>query len=200
MIHDYPALSLSEWRSSCNSDEQLIRRIQALTMGLIDVSGVNDDYCSRMNGVDEQPSREDREIFDDMSVVGGAGSLDLELGETRTIQVIHESVRTFFLRDCFATLGKKLSLAEVIGESHLMIIETCLKFLNIAELDSLVKAKERSGRKVEMPFIKDTEVQFGARTPLENSFKDSVSSFQVPQMVSEEQSFWVCKCAISIYE
>lgn len=201
MIQEHPPRSLAKWRPSCTSDEQLIRRIQAATMGLIDVSGVDEDDYSRMDGVDEVQPHGNRGIFDNLSVGGGAGSLDLELGETRTVQVIHDSVRTFFLRDAFAIMGKKYSLEEAIGQSHLMIIDTCLNFLNIAELDSLVVAKEHSKTKVEKSFKNDTQIQIGARAPrnvLFTSHEDSVPLSTASNSTGELRISLVREPALSI--
>lgn len=147
MIQDPPPRSLNEWSLSCEQDEQLIRRIRTLTMGLVDVSGSTIDYSMR-DGPFDRSALHENVGQDEGSIEVGAGSLDPDTGETRTVQVIHESVRTFFLRDCFATLRKKRTLSEAIGESHLVIMETCLKFFKVAELDSLVETRERHRLKV----------------------------------------------------
>jgi len=80
-------LSLREWRESVDftmTDDQLERQIKSISKGLVEV-----------NSMAKESQGED---FDTMSVCAGAGSLDLEHGETRVIQVIHESVREFFLQ------------------------------------------------------------------------------------------------------
>ncbi|KAH8896699.1 hypothetical protein GQ53DRAFT_743315, partial [Thozetella sp. PMI_491] len=79
-------ISLKEWKESDNfteNDEQLERQIQALSKGLLEVSSVL-----------EEPSND---AEDGTSVRAGAGSLELGYGESRVIQVIHESVRDFFV-------------------------------------------------------------------------------------------------------
>lgn len=80
--------SLSEWRESdefIENDDQLERQIRDLSRGLLQVSRRTDET-------------QDTD-FEGMSVVAGAGSLDLEHGETRVVQVVHESVRDFFLKE-----------------------------------------------------------------------------------------------------
>lgn len=84
-----PALgSLNEWRQSVNfteSDDQLEKQIRSVSRGLVEVKKV---------GADDLQDSEGEEI----SVYAGAGSLNLENGNTRIVQIIHESVRDFFLK------------------------------------------------------------------------------------------------------
>ncbi|KAL6805248.1 hypothetical protein J3E68DRAFT_441739 [Trichoderma sp. SZMC 28012] len=112
--------SLSEWHQSDNfieNDEQLEKQIRRISRGLVEVN--------RVYAGDPQE----------------AGSLDLEHGDTRTVQVIHESVREFFLKsNGFLVLDSSLQF-NPIGNGHLSIMETCLNYLNIKELDALVVAR-----------------------------------------------------------
>jgi len=142
MIQEPTPQSLIEWRPSRSQDDQLIRQIRTLTMGLVDVCGEDFDYSMCNSRVNDSLLYDDVNSSDKGSIEVGAGSLEIDTGETRAIQVIHESVREFFLRDGFATLGNKLTRSETIGRSHLMIIETCLKFLNLGELDGWVEARK----------------------------------------------------------
>lgn len=128
--------SLSEWCQSDNytaNDDQLERQIRSVSRGLVEVKkAIADD--SQDKG------------FESMSVYAGAGSLNLEHGDTRIVQVIHESVRDFFLRNNgFSVLDSDLE-SNPIGNGHLSIMATCLDYLNITELDALVEARVRAAR------------------------------------------------------
>ncbi|KAI1850237.1 hypothetical protein JX266_004095 [Neoarthrinium moseri] len=128
--------SLSSWKNSENftdDDDQLIRRLRAISCGLIEV-------CTVADYEDDESEK--------LSVRAGAGSLDLEHGQTRVVQVIHESVRDYFLRGRgFSALGLITHTRHAIGQGHLSIMNTCLDYLNITELDALVQARldDRTG-------------------------------------------------------
>ncbi|KAH7120233.1 hypothetical protein B0J13DRAFT_411952, partial [Dactylonectria estremocensis] len=123
--------SLREWRVSDNftkTDNQLERQIRSISKGLVEVKKT----------MAEEPQDHNIET---MSVFAGAGSLNQDQGETRIIQVIHESVREFFLRgDGFSLLDPSLK-SQTIGRGHLSIMATCLDYLDIPELDALVQAR-----------------------------------------------------------
>jgi ankyrin repeat protein len=131
-IGEKPSSSLLEWRTSdafTETDEQLERQIRTISKGLIEVSsGRGEPLTSN--------------VLDSASVRAGAGSLELDDGETRVVQVIHESVREFFLR------GGGLPNPEpghgtqaTIANGHLSIMQTCLDYIKIKELDALVEAR-----------------------------------------------------------
>lgn len=137
-IHQPSLASLKEWRTSVHfiqDDEQLERQIRTLSLGLLEVQTV----------VDSEQS------FDEASICAGAGSLTLGGGESRIVQVIHESVRDFFLqRRGFGAYEENYSYAvsweqdraranAAVG--HRYIMETCFKYLNLSELDALVEAR-----------------------------------------------------------
>ncbi|RSL42482.1 hypothetical protein CEP54_015468 [Fusarium duplospermum] len=123
--------SLKEWRDSVNyteSESQLERELKALTGGLLEVS----------------PARSEEEPLEDeehLSIRAGAGSLDLEQGETRIVQVIHESVREFFLMGGGFRLLDGSAALDPIGSSHMTIVMTCLDYICISELDDLINAR-----------------------------------------------------------
>lgn len=121
--------SLREWRQSDNfieNDEQLEKQIRGISKGLVEV---------------KQVRAGEREEVDVTSNLAGAGSLDLEHGDTRIVQVIHESVRNFFLAsNGFSMLDPSLQ-SNPIGNGHLSIMATCLDYINIHELDALVEAR-----------------------------------------------------------
>jgi ankyrin repeat protein len=122
--------SLKEWRQSreyIGDYDQLEKRIRSLSRGLVEVKS------SR-----EALNEEDQD-FD--SVAAGAGSLDSDHGETRIIQVIHESVRQFLLfQGGFLVLDPTLTI-NPIGAGHLAIMAMCLNYLQISELDALAEAR-----------------------------------------------------------
>ncbi|SCO58686.1 uncharacterized protein FFMR_15842 [Fusarium fujikuroi] len=125
--------SLAEWRASdyfTATDEQLVKQISTLSLGLVEVTGA----------IELPP----HDSGSDVSSVGvDAGSLTHEHGGTRIVQVIHESVRDFFLRgNGFSALDPSFS-THPIGRGHLSIMATCLDYANIGELDALVGARQR---------------------------------------------------------
>ncbi|KAF7538970.1 hypothetical protein G7054_g2557 [Neopestalotiopsis clavispora] len=123
--------SLREWRTSdyfTESDDQLERLITKLSRGLLEVRMVPTILD---NGQES------------MSTRAGAGSLDDSHGETRVVEFIHQSVRDFFLHGRgFSCLSPGL-YPDPIAAGHLQIMETCLNYLDISELDDLVKARRR---------------------------------------------------------
>jgi len=121
--------SVREWRESpyyTEDDEQLERQIRSISKGLIEV-------------------RKPRESQDDgleaTSLHAGAGSLDFDHGETRVVQVIHESVRQYFLYgNGFESLDPSLKW-KTGDHAHVSIMLTCLDYIMIKELDHLVHAR-----------------------------------------------------------
>ncbi|CAG9980394.1 unnamed protein product [Clonostachys byssicola] len=139
--------SLKEWRESdsfTENDEQLERQIKAISKGLIEVTGRS--AGSQCDNVDSSSMR------------AGAGSLDLDVGETRVVQVIHQSVNEFFENgDGFVILLQDPAIRanwsrddfllwrkRYMGEGHLCIMNTALDYIFIKELDALVKARIRA--------------------------------------------------------
>ncbi|KAH6869158.1 hypothetical protein B0T10DRAFT_384294, partial [Thelonectria olida] len=122
--------SLREWRGSdyfTDNDSQLERQIRAVSRGLVEVRP----------RVGEPKDRG----FETISVCASAGSLDDEYGDTRVVQVIHESVRDFFLKsNGFSILDPSVG-SHPIGDGHRSIMATCLDYINIAELDTLIQAR-----------------------------------------------------------
>ncbi|CVL12480.1 uncharacterized protein FPRN_15076 [Fusarium proliferatum] len=125
--------SLAEWRASdyfTATDEQLVKQINTLSLGLVEVTGA----------IEVPPHGSGSDVS---SVGVDAGSLTLDHGSTRIVQVIHESVRDFFLRGSgFSALDPSF-LTNPIGRGHLSIMATCLDYVNIGELDALVGARQR---------------------------------------------------------
>ncbi|CAG9982457.1 unnamed protein product [Clonostachys byssicola] len=133
----FPSLSsLSEWRSNIHctkTDDQLEKQIRSLSKGLVEV---------RRTAADEPQGV----AFDSLSLHAGAGSLNLDSGGTRVVQVIHESVRGFFLRGNGFALLDPNHPSNPVGYAHMEIMNTCLNYIHIHELDALVDARKRRER------------------------------------------------------
>lgn len=131
-IKDTPPASLQEWRESedyTENDQQLELQIRSISKGLIEVK-VKQDPDVPAQAHDEWGS-----------IFAGAGSLDVEYGENRVVQFIHESVRGFFLHNNgFSFLDLRIG-SRAIGEGHLSILNTCFDYISIAELDELSEAR-----------------------------------------------------------
>ncbi|CAH0015920.1 unnamed protein product, partial [Clonostachys rhizophaga] len=142
--------SLKEWRESDNfteDDEQLEKQIKAISRGLIEVTG--------------RPALSQGDNVDSSSVRAGAGSLDLQNGETRVVRAIHQSVCEFFKSGKgFAILdenptehtGRSLDDVYVddekyMREGHLYIMNTALDYMGIRELNALVEARRRAAER-----------------------------------------------------
>ncbi|CAH0047143.1 unnamed protein product [Clonostachys solani] len=133
----FPSLSsLSEWRHNIHftkTDDQLERQIRSLSKGLVEVRRISAD----------EPQGA---AFDSLSLDAGAGSLNLDSGGTRVVQVIHESVRGFFLRgNGFGILSPDY-VDKPISKAHMEIMNTCLNYIYIHELDALVDARNHTKR------------------------------------------------------
>ncbi|KAK4163895.1 hypothetical protein QBC43DRAFT_318890 [Cladorrhinum sp. PSN259] len=128
--------SIKEWRESKSftaDDDQLERKIRSISKGLVEVKTTR------------AGESHENDIVDKLSICAGAGSLNLEAGETRIVQVIHETVLDFFLRGRgFAILNPTLEVKPV-GQGHLSIMSVCLNYLWIKELDELVLARLQFG-------------------------------------------------------
>ncbi|KAH7131210.1 hypothetical protein EDB81DRAFT_906235 [Dactylonectria macrodidyma] len=126
-----PPSSLQQWSNSSNfteTDDQLERTIKNISGGLLEVGSWRF----------EEPRANEEEIH---SVLAGAGSLDSEHGGTRIIQVIHESVREFFLKNNgFVFLNPNLVM-NPIGKGHISLMDTLLDYISITELDMLIRAR-----------------------------------------------------------
>lgn len=133
-IGDTPS-SLRQWRQSdfhTGTDEQLEKRITHLSRGLL-------DFNIRSSNDNSHESDDES-----MSERASAGSLDVNTGETRVVQVIHESVRQYFMGGPgFAVLNPAFA-EKPLGQCHLSMMNVCLDYILIAELDALVGARERA--------------------------------------------------------
>lgn len=131
-----PPSSLHQWRQSdtyTETDEQLEKRVKHLSRGLL--------TFSIRSSNDHEP------VDDAMSDRAGAGSLDLDTGETRVVQVIHESVRQYFLEGPgFAVLDPACA-EKPLAHAHLSIMSVCLDYILITELDALVDARDQAQRR-----------------------------------------------------
>jgi hypothetical protein len=125
--------SLGHWRRSTiytESDYQLERLIKSLSRGLLEVTNKPED------DILAEPSSELS------SVNAGAGSMDREEGASRVVRVIHRSVYDFFLqKGGFKNLGFESS--NPLADCHCTIVNTCIDYLFIPELDKYVFARQR---------------------------------------------------------
>ncbi|KAM7184000.1 hypothetical protein V8F20_012399, partial [Naviculisporaceae sp. PSN 640] len=122
--------SLRAWRMSdtfTRNDDQLEKQIRNISRGLVEVKRPHIAGGARSQDLEVQS----------ISMCAGAGSLNLEHGESRVVQVIHESVRGFFQdRHGFSYLDPPPH-----WDGHICILETCMKYIMIKELDALVSAR-----------------------------------------------------------
>ncbi|KAK0613645.1 hypothetical protein B0T14DRAFT_283067 [Immersiella caudata] len=137
--------SLKEWRKSdyfTEDDDQLERKLRSISKGLLEITG-------------ELRGRRDDVSDFSASDTPAAGSFTLKQGETRVVQVIHESVRQFLTSPHDPELsGDETATAEddvwhlrITRGGHISIMNTCLDYLEVAELDALVEARQQSVRR-----------------------------------------------------
>ncbi|KAK4208732.1 hypothetical protein QBC37DRAFT_391785 [Rhypophila decipiens] len=136
-IKEPAPVSLTAWRASdtfTRNDDQLEKQIRSISRGLVEVKRPH-VIAEHGHDLDVQS----------VSMCAGAGSLNLDYGESRIVQVIHESVRGFFLEHAgFSHLGNTAHN----WNGHIFIMETCLKYIGIHELDALVQARNVAALKV----------------------------------------------------
>jgi len=85
------------------------------------------------------------EVGDRDSTVGGQGSIFSQVGESRTVRVIHLSVYELFRNETFGgLLSRPLILKQIAAEGHATIIQSCLNYLNLRELDPLVEMNKKA--------------------------------------------------------
>lgn len=138
-LGDESPSSLHQWRQSdsyTETDEQLEKRIAHLSRGLL---GFN-IRSSSDNG--HEPADES------MSDQAGAGSLDLNAGETRVVQVIHESVRQYFMDGPGFAVLNPASAGKPLAHAHLSIMNSCLDYIQVRELDAFVEARKLAQRRL----------------------------------------------------
>lgn len=124
-IREKPPASLREWKDSdyyTETDAQLERRIRTLSQGLVEIKITTEILAA--DG-------------DWGSIEAGAGSLDSNLGDSRVVQPIHETVTEFFMSCGATSLYMKNSGEEFVRGGHLHIASTCLTYIDITELDQL---------------------------------------------------------------
>jgi len=156
--------SLKAWRESkhfTSTDAQLEREIRALSRGLLEVA------------VDEGEEYDTAESLEHASEFAGAGSFMMNPGGTRVVQVIHQSVRDFFLSGggfCLLLDGFSAADKLVLGSvnaGHFEIVTTCLDYLNMPELDTLVEARVKATAKAtERRLLIDQDQETRSRSPV----------------------------------
>jgi hypothetical protein len=180
-IREPTPTSLGEWRTSdyfTGSDNQLERQIKNISKGLLEVKTI--------------PDQQETQRFETISILAEAGSLNLGHGGTRVVEVIHESVREFFLQNNgFSILDPELG-SNPIGKGHLSIMGTCLDYLDISELDALVEARHQAGNQAcdphhtTMPKLPSPSAPIGViRRPMNGQGNPVAGKFSPP--LSREQ-------------
>ncbi|KAL9620132.1 MAG: hypothetical protein Q9160_005338 [Pyrenula sp. 1 TL-2023] len=116
---------------SLATDAQLEKQIRRVSKGFVEV------------GEPVEP-----ELFptepDCSSIQEHAGSLDLNSGGNRRVEVIHESVREFFIDSGFKALNASFqSREDIIAKGHSTIIRSCIRYIKIEEIDELVAPRGR---------------------------------------------------------
>lgn len=182
-IGDTTPSSLQQWRQSgvyTEADEQLEKRITHLSRGLL---GFNIRAGDADGPGDE--ARSDR---------AGAGSLDLNTGETRVIQVIHESVRQYFIEGPgFSVLNSAFG-KKALAHAHLQVMGVCLDYILISELDALVAARERVQQWNETPqVLRENGILQGrvidfSKSPFNTALPRSMSPTRTPVRLGRSAS------------
>ncbi|KAK5655775.1 hypothetical protein OQA88_5313 [Cercophora sp. LCS_1] len=117
--------------ASCSKEDgQLERKIRSLSRGLLEI--VATPAASSDDGTESS-----------VSVRVGAGSMDSNHSGSRSVQVVHESVRQFFIE--FSKQGGGMQTKSV-GNCHLSIMEVCLDYIGIVELNALIDARDVAWR------------------------------------------------------
>ncbi|KAF3062292.1 Calcium-independent phospholipase A2-gamma [Daldinia childiae] len=112
------------------TDEQLEKQIRHVSMGLFEVVGKTGQASSEGTDIDHD------------SIIGDAGSLNSDIGDTRVVDAIHLSVREFFVREGgFQILSPGLGF-NAIGKGYISIMDTCLDYIGIQEFDCLERARQ----------------------------------------------------------
>ncbi|KAI3336670.1 hypothetical protein HD806DRAFT_542484 [Xylariaceae sp. AK1471] len=138
-----------KWATFTRTNDELVRKVRFLSRGLIEVG-------TKVATASER-------VLEPGSDRAGAGSLDLEQGDTRIVQVIHQSVRDYFSQGKgFSVLQTDLQLSSTaVGNGHLSIISTCLKYIQIKELDALVSARTQMVQVDHVPHAQQGHIDLG---------------------------------------
>jgi hypothetical protein len=152
LIRDVPLKSMKQWTESQDFPRNELERIpHSLRKGIREpnsstlerVKGRNtgdtlEKWIKRTSrGLVEVSQTAELEVVDVESTKSAvAGSAALDIGETRRVYPIHETLRQYFLDAGFAVLDSKLSPPENAKiEGHKTIIQNCFQYLQIEELD-----------------------------------------------------------------
>lgn len=163
-IGDTTPSSLHQWRESdvyTETDEQLEKRITHLSRGLLGFNARHSDS--------HEPADDSR------SDCAGAGSLDLSTGESRVVQVIHESVRQYFMEGPGFAVVNPAFAEKPLAHSHLSMMSVCLNYILIDELDALVEARLRAQRHTEFRVVPNETVPRADRPASVASFGSASS-------------------------
>lgn len=140
-----------------DSDDSLERQIRFRSKGLIGVFSTSESLHEPglLKPMDDTRS----------SLNANAGSVTSDLGETRLVELMHESVREFMLqKGGFALIDETLSSNAPL-RSHVFILHMCLDYINVVELDDWIRAKKES-----WPQLAQFEEGFQQRERFESLF------------------------------
>lgn len=112
-----------------DTEEQLIRLIRDLSLGLVHVTG---HILSESRDVGGSAAE---------SFAPAAGSLDSQEGNTRIVGVIHETVRDFFLSNNGFLILSNNGSRPTAGDGYKTIMDTCLDLIQVPELDPIVERR-----------------------------------------------------------
>ncbi|ETS81647.1 hypothetical protein PFICI_06649 [Pestalotiopsis fici W106-1] len=129
----YHPEKVAMWENSpefVEDEEQLEKQITSMSCGLVEVQ----DNRPALNENDELGE-------DDDSLGGSAGSFTTG----KVVQFIHDSVRTFFLEEDGFTIVSPQRRAMDSGRGHVFIMDCCLSYADIPELQYLIGARQAVG-------------------------------------------------------
>ncbi|KAF2139899.1 uncharacterized protein K452DRAFT_335834 [Aplosporella prunicola CBS 121167] len=147
----------------------LEKQIRSLSKGLVEVKMHHHSVI------------QDSPLDETDSLHANPGSLFQDRDEDRIVQFIHESVREFFLNgDGFHVFGQQTKI-DPTGTGHLTIMETCLDFIKITELDTFIQGHaeaKTSKSKTLRSILADSSGSLSSRSDdlSEASFATSASS------------------------
>ncbi|CAI6333921.1 unnamed protein product [Periconia digitata] len=136
LIQEVPPKSMKVWTESKefprNAGEAvagstLEKWIKRVSRGLVEVSQATETNAEEVESTQ----------------CATAGSATLHSGESRRVYLIHETVREFFHKTGFLILAPALRSTELAKiEGHTTIINNCIHYLHISELDRWAKRRQ----------------------------------------------------------
>lgn len=125
IIQEPPIESIRRWRgseTSIDSDLQLEKRLRVMSRGLVEISGGS--------------SKDEKS--EDGSALASAGSLNLEIGSSQFVQVIHSSISQHL-----QSSAQAIRFWRFLVDGHSRILRDCLRYVMLTDLDELVNARQQ---------------------------------------------------------